>query len=57
MPGQVAMTTMSPAKMRGKNLRFLPTSFLFLAAASHSLRRRLSYHAAATSTAASRRYI
>lgn len=29
MPGHVAMTTESPAKMRGKNLRFLPTSFPF----------------------------
>lgn len=29
MPGHVAMTTVSPAKMRGKNLRFLPTSFPF----------------------------
>lgn len=31
MPGHVAMTTVSPAKMRGKNLRFLPTSFPFYA--------------------------
>lgn len=29
MPGDVAMTIVSPAKMRGKNLRFLPTSFPF----------------------------
>jgi hypothetical protein len=42
MPGQVAMTTMSPAKMRRKNLRFFPTSFPFLAA-SHSLCHRFSY--------------
>lgn len=32
MPGHVAMTIVSPAKMRGKNLRFLPTSFPFHAA-------------------------
>jgi len=31
MPGHVAMATVSPAKMRGKNLRFLPTSFPFYA--------------------------
>lgn len=29
MPGHVATATVSPAKMRGKNLRFLPTSFPF----------------------------
>lgn len=40
MPGHVTMTTVSPAKMRGKNLRFLSASFPFLSlllSPSHSI--------------------
>jgi len=48
MPGRVAMTTVSPAKMRGKNLRFLPTSFPF----PHlSLNLSLSHSVASSTTA------